>query len=210
MLSVWQQSTDSKLQPVEEEEPMRKLVLSMVVSLDGYIEGPGGEFIPPDWSDDMDRWTFDMIDRFDTLLYGRAAWQQMAAYWPGAETDPATPEPQRRLARFMNSARKIVFSRSMQDASPWAHSAIATAGLAETVAAEKAKPGKDMVIFAGARFAQTAMRAQVIDEYWLLTVPMLFGGGLRLFENHGLRSRLTLDHCRTMDTGAVLTRYLVS
>lgn len=187
---------------------MRRLVLSMVVSLDGYIEGPGGEFIPPDWSADMDQWTFDMIDRFDTLLYGRLAWQGMAAYWPGAETDPETPEPQRKLARFMNGARKIVFSRSMQGAGAWMNSTVASAGLAETVAAEKAKHGKDMVIFAGARFAQTALREDLVDDYWLLTIPMLFGGGLRLFENHGLRRRLRLDHCRTLDTGAVLTRYV--
>ncbi len=186
---------------------MRKLVLSMVVSLDGYIEGPGGEFIPPDWSADLDRWTLDMADRFDTLLYGRAAWQGMAAYWPGAETDPAAPEPHRRLARFMNGARKIVFSRTMQDAGGWANSTVAAAGLAETVEAERAKSGRDMVIFAGARFAQTAIRADLIDEYWLLTLPMLFGGGLRLFENHGLRRKFMLDECRAMDTGAVLTRY---
>jgi hypothetical protein len=51
------------------------------VSVDGFIEGPTGEFIGPTWSADLDRWTFDMIDRFDPLLYGRIAWQGMAAYW---------------------------------------------------------------------------------------------------------------------------------
>ena len=65
---------------------MRKLVLSMVVSVDGYINGVGGEFIPPQWSADLDRWTGTMIERFDTLLYGRSSWQEMAAFWPAAET----------------------------------------------------------------------------------------------------------------------------
>ncbi len=188
---------------------MRKLVLSMVVSIDGYTNGPGGEFIPPDWSADLDRWTFDMIDRFDTLLYGRAAWQDMAAYWPRAEHDPQTPEPQRELARFMNGARKIVFSRSMADASAWSNSVIADGDVSATVAREKAGPGKDMVIFAGARFAQTALGAGVVDEIWLLTLPELFGHGTRLFEGHGLRRKLQLVEHRRMDTGAVLTRYLL-
>jgi hypothetical protein len=51
-----------------------------------------GVLIGPTWSADLDRWTFDMIDRFDTLLYGRIAWQGMAAYWPRAERSPKRPK----------------------------------------------------------------------------------------------------------------------
>jgi len=189
---------------------MRKLVLSMFLSVDGFIDGPGGEFIGPDWSADLDRWTAEMIDRFDTLLFGRAAWQLMSAHWPRAEANLEVSAPQHAVAVFMNGSRKILFTRSLSDASAWANTEIAAQGLAETVAAEKAKPGKDMVIFAGAKFAQTAMRAGVIDEYWLLTIPMLFGGGSRLFEGMADRTRLALLDSRTMDTGAVLSRYRVA
>jgi dihydrofolate reductase len=64
-----------------------------------------------------------------------------------------------------------------------------------------------MVIFAGPTFAQTAMRENLIDEYWLLTIPKLFGGGARLFQDHALRRDLALIEARVLDTGAVLTRY---
>jgi len=185
----------------------RELVLSMVVTVDGYINGVGGEFFPPKWSADLDRWTGDMIDRFDTLLYGRSAWQDMAAFWPNAEIAPETPEPQRQLARFMNGARKIVFSRSMADASSWSNSVLASGSVSDVLRAEREIDGKDMVVFAGARFAQTVLRANVIDEYWLLTLPVMLGGGTRLFENHHHRTHLDLIETRTMDTGAVLTRY---
>lgn len=187
---------------------MRKLVLSMVQSVDGYINGPGGEPLIPDWSSDLDQWTFDMIARFDTLLYGRAAWQEMAAFWPNAETNPDTPEPQRKLARFMNGSRKIVFSRTLQNTKAWANSDLANDSISNVVSRLRESPGKDMVIFAGASFAQETMRADVVDELWLLTVPLLFGHGTRLFEGHGLRSGLTLSEVRQMDTGAVSTRYL--
>jgi dihydrofolate reductase len=187
---------------------MRKLVLSMVVSIDGYVEGVGGEFIPPNWSSDLDRWTFDMIDRFDTLLYGRIAWEMMARFWPDAELAEQRPEPQRALARFMNGSRKIVFSRQMSDASAWANSEIGRQPLADVVRDERNKPGKDLVIFAGARFAQSAIRLGLVDEYWLLTVPQLFGGGARLFESHAHSASLRLSEVRRMDTGAVLTRYI--
>lgn len=186
---------------------MRRCILSMVVSLDGYVNGPGGEFIPPRWSADLDRWTHEMIPAFDTLLYGRAAWQEMADYWPAAGADPAAPPPARELARFMNTARKIVFSRTLRSADAWANSVIADAPVDQIVARERVKPGRDMVIFAGARFAQTALRAGCVDGLWILTLPELFGHGTRLFQGHDLRRGLTLTEVRRMDTGAVLTRY---
>lgn len=109
----------------------------------------------------------------------------------------------------MNGSRKIVFSRRLKDASAWENSVIASASLADTVAAERIKPGRDMVIFAGTKFAQTVIRAGVVDEYWLLTVPMLFGGGSRLFEGHCQREQLSLLEARPLDTGAVFTRHAV-
>jgi dihydrofolate reductase len=181
----------------------------MVVSVDGYINGPGGEFIGPEWSGDLDAWASEVATRFDTLLYGRAAWEGMAGYWPDAETDPATPHPARDLARFMNGARKIVFTRTLQDVSRWANSEIATGDVAAIVAREKGRPGRDIAIFPGARFAQTALAAGVVDELALLVIPELLGHGTRLFEGHALRRRLKHAETRVMDTGAVLQRYKV-
>lgn len=187
----------------------RACVLSMVVSVDGYTNGPGGEFIPPAWSADLDAWTENHRARYDTMLFGRAAWEGLAGYWPAAETDPVTPHAARDLARFMNETRKIVFSRTLRDAGKWANTEIADADVATLVGREKDRPGKDMVIFAGARFAQTALAAGVVDEMSLLVIPELFGHGARLFEGHALRRSLVLVEARLMDTGAVLQRYRV-
>lgn len=107
----------------------------------------------------------------------------------------------------MNGSRKVVFSRTLQDANAWNNSILANDSLAKTVDDLRESSGKDMVIFAGAAFAQEAMRADLVDEIWLLTVPLLFGHGTRLFEGHELRSDLTLNEARQMDTGAVSTRY---
>ncbi len=186
---------------------MRKLVLSMVQSVDGYINGPGGEPLVPEWSGDLDQWTFGMIERFDTLLYGRHAWQEMAAFWPAAEVNPDTPEAQRTLAKFMNSSRKIVFSRTLKNADQWQNTEIASSDLSTTVGAERRKSGRDMVIFAGATFAHEALRTGEIDELWLLTVPIVLGHGRRLFDGSPQRWTLRLNEVRQMDTGAVFTRY---
>lgn len=187
---------------------MRKVVLSIFQSLDGYVEGLGGQFVGPKWSDDLDRWTHEMIQRFDTLVYGSVSFRQMAAYWPAAEVDSETSAPQRELARFMNRTRKIVFSRNFNIESTWENSERATAEPGPVLMEEKARAGRDLVVFAGARMAQSAMRAGVVDEWSLITLPVFFGGGNRLFIDHQFTGDLRLVEVRPMDTGAVLTRYV--
>ena len=189
---------------------MRKLVISLVISVDGYINGPGGEFIGPEWSADLDGWNERMFARFDTLIYGRTSWEKMAEFWPQAGRDKTLPAPMQRLAVFMNDSRKIVFSRTLQDVSAWQNSDLSTMPIDAVVDSEKQQPGKDMVVFAGASMAQSAMRAGQVDEIWLLTVPELFGHGTRLFDGHNLRSRLQLLEEARMDTGAIFTRHAVS
>jgi dihydrofolate reductase len=186
---------------------MRKLFISVVVSLDGYVTAPGGEFVAPEWSGDLDRWTGDLRSRADTLVMGRHTWDMMTGYWPAAETAPDMPEPQREVARFMNRSRKIVFSRTLENADAWENSGLAGGDVASVMGAEKRKEGKDIAILGSPLLAQTAIRADVIDEYWLLTLPRLFGGGTRLFDGHALRADLKLLELRQMDTGAVFTRY---
>ena len=186
---------------------MRKLIVSMFQSLDGYICGPGGEFIGPEWSADLGGWTDRMIERFDTLIYGRTSWEKMAEFWPQAGSNMDLPEPTKRLATFMNESRKILFSRTLPDWSAWANTERAEDPLEDVIAREKARAGKDMVIFAGASMVQSALRANCVDEIWLLTLPQLFGHGSRLFEGHDLRRTLRLLELQQMDTGAVLTRH---
>jgi dihydrofolate reductase len=151
-----------------------------------------------------------MVQRFDTLIYGRNSWHQMAEFWPETQEKPELPPATRRLSDFMNSRRKIVFSRSMSDCARWAGSVLAKGSVAEVLAEEKKATGQDIVVFAGASLAQSALRTGLVDEIWLMTLPRLFGYGTRLFDGNALARELTLLECKAMDTGAVLTRYGLS
>ncbi|QDY69972.1 dihydrofolate reductase family protein [Qingshengfaniella alkalisoli] len=186
---------------------MRKVVISMAVSVDGYVNALGGEFAPPAWSEDMDRWTEYLRERCDTLIFGRNTWEMMIRHWPTAEVAADTPEPQREVAKFMNNSRKLVFSRTQPDMSAWKNSVLAKGNVADAIKVEKAREGKDLAILGSPQMAQTAMRSDVIDEYWLLTMPVLLGGGSRLFDGHALRRKLKLLETRALDTGAIFTRY---
>ena len=185
---------------------MRKVVLSMVVSLDGYIEGPNKEFIAPPWSADMDRWTSELRDAGDTLVFGRITWEGLAEYWPQAEREPSTPA-EWQLARYMNGVPKFVFSRRLESADAWASSTIIREDPTAAIAELRAQPGKDIVLLGGAGLAAAFMIRELIDEYRLLVTPQLFGGGTRLFADGRARADLKLIEHRAMDTGAVLLRY---
>jgi dihydrofolate reductase len=189
---------------------MRKLVLSMAVTADGFINGAEGQFIGPAWSADLDGWTDELVARFDTLVYGRVSWEQMAEYWPPTLRNPDLPPATRRLSDFMHASRKLLVSRTRTDASAWANTTIVADGFADVIRAEKQRPGRDLVLFAGARLAQSALREGVVDELSLLVLPHLAGHGSRLFDGHGASRPLQLLSHRAMDTGAVLLRYAVA
>lgn len=179
----------------------------MFVGVDGCVNGPGGAFIGPEWSADLDAWTDAMVARYDTLVYGRRCWQDMAEYWPSAPADDTVNASARRLTHFMNDTRKLVFSRTLTTAAAWANSVLADGEIGEVLAREKAAPGGDLVIYGGADFAQAAERTDLIDEYTILTIPTIFGGGSRLFGDSGIQRPLQLLESRRLDTGAVLSHY---
>lgn len=185
---------------------MRKVMLWVVTSLDGYTEAPGGEFVSPEWSPDLDAWTAELRERADTLLFGRRTWEDLAQYWPAAEQDPATPA-ELEVARYMNATPKIVFSRTLRSADGWANSRVADRDPAQLIAELRDQPGRDIALLGSADTAGTFIREDLADEYCLLMLPRLFGGGTRLFADGRPGRPLRLLHQRSMDTGAVFLRY---
>ena len=82
----------------------------------------------------------------------------------------------------MNEIPKVVFSRTLERAD-WPESQIARGDLAEEVAQLKAQPGKDLVAWGGAAFAQALARADLVDEYRFIVHPVAIGRGLRVFDD---------------------------
>jgi len=179
---------------------MRKLVLTMFISLDGFINGPGGELIPPPFSADLaGKWIGYNLGRFDMMVYGRACYEGMVDFW----TSPAAPpEEAARLAAI----EKIVLSRTL-DRADWGRARIMRGDIAGEFARLKQMPGKDMAVIGGGRAATSLLALGLIDEMRLLVTPMLFGGGTRLFEGGYPRTGLTLEGAEPLDNGSVLLTY---
>jgi dihydrofolate reductase len=185
---------------------MRNVVLSMFMSLDGFIEGPDGEFVPPAWSDEMQKaWSDTGMAAAGVLLYGRKNYEFNAAFWQAMERDDAASEEDRAFAKLMNGLPKLVFSTTLETAE-W-NARLVKHDIPEEIERLKQKPGKDLVLLGGAGLANSFMKLGLIDEYRILLVPILLGSGKRLFEQGHERRPLELVGSQAVDTGAVILNY---
>jgi dihydrofolate reductase len=153
---------------------MRKLVLIMTASIDGYVAGPSGNAVGehPEPAE-LKRWKLERIRRAGTHIMGRVTYEGMASFWPSSTDDYAAP---------MNEIPKVVFSTSLERA-PWPESSIARGDLADEIAALRRQPGGDIIAWGGARFVQSLSSAGLIDEYAIVTRPIAYGGGKPLFHD---------------------------
>jgi dihydrofolate reductase len=181
-----------------ESAPSRRLFVSMIVSLDGFIEGPGREL---DWFEDGDqdfeRYCDEMVDSVGLALYGRRSYELMLSYWPDAEKNPRGAADL-AFARKMNALPKVVLSRTLRQAE-WNNTRIVGDRVGETIADLKKAPGKPIVAWAGAGLVSTLSRLGLVDEYRLIVHPILLGKGTSLFQ--GIESRQRLQLRRTMQLG---------
>jgi dihydrofolate reductase len=179
---------------------MRRVVLQMSVTLDGYVAGPGGEL---DWElaeehPDVRAWKVASLRQVGTHIMGRVTYEAMAEYWPNATGD---------YADFMNKLPKVVFSNTLP-AAEWAGSRVARGDLAEEIAALKSESGGETImVHGGAAFVQALSRLGLIDEYRLVIHPVALGNGLPLFKDLARPLRVDLAEAKSFPDGTVIHVY---
>ncbi len=183
---------------------MRKVILFMHVSLDGFVCGPNAE---QDWmtmnDDALDKYLItDLLSTVDTILVGRALYQGFSAFWPGVITSPDSPEELVEFAQWMEDTPKIVFSKTLTGVE-WKNSTLAKKELADEIADLKKQPGGDMVIFGGAGIVENFTKLNLVDEYRIKLEPVVLGSGRRLFEDMRGRINLKLLQAKTFESGVV-------
>jgi dihydrofolate reductase len=192
---------------IPEEAVMAKLVLAMFISVDGYIEGPNGQFVPPAWSNDVERhWPGYALGNAGHLVYGRTNFLFNRDFWSAAETDPDSPAAAISHAPAMNRLPKTVISRTLSGNPGW-NATLVKEDLAGAISRLKLESGKDVYAFGGAGLANSLIRLDLVDEFRLMMTPDLFGGGKRLFGPDLPRMTLHLIETRPLDTGAVILHY---
>jgi dihydrofolate reductase len=180
---------------------MRRLFLHINVSLDGYICDAAGVI---DWhfsDEEFQRYLDQLLGSIDGMIFGRVAFEQLAAYWPTAG-DEVSPTQ----ARKMHELPKYVLSRTLEH-TDWHNSYLLGDDPAAAIAQLKRRDGRDLALFAGARAATTAVELGVLDELRLIVNPVLLGGGTRLFDGAYPKAELCLTHTHQFASGALLLTY---
>jgi dihydrofolate reductase len=183
---------------------MRKIIYWVHTSVDGFIDGPGGEFDWPTMGPELSAYSEGLDRRVDTLLFGRPVWQMMVGFWPTAEE--LTDDPHvASFAPFWRATPKIVFSRTFEG-DAWT-SRVIHDDLHDEVAALKAQPGADLLLTGGASLAATLTGFGLIDEYHVAVHPVVLGGGRRLFAGPEQRVNLRTVGARLLDGQVTVTHY---
>jgi dihydrofolate reductase len=195
---------EDEMTGTSEGTAIRKVILMMSVSLDGFMEGPNREL---DWhmvDDELHSHFNEQLSAMGAFLSGRVTYELMAGFWPTADTDPSSTEPMVEFSRIWRDMPKIVYSSTLERAG-W-NTTVVRDVVAEEVMELKAQPGGDLAL-GGADIAAAFMRHDLIDEYRLYVHPVVIGRGKPLFQASGTRINLQLAETRTFGNGVVLLRY---
>jgi dihydrofolate reductase len=181
---------------------MRRVIFQMMLSLDGFYEGPHQEI---DWhvvDAEYNDYAIDLLNDVEALIFGRVTYRLMANYWPTAE---ALKDDQ-VVAERMNSLPKFVFSKTLEKAE-WSNTILVKGNTADELLKIKQEPGKDMVIFGSSDLAVTLAQHGLIDEFRLIYAPILLGHGKTVFTGIENRLFLKLFRIKTLQSGVVILYY---
>ena len=180
---------------------MRKLIVTMWQSLDGFIAGPNNEmdWINSRFDEQMGNYEKKLLNDADTLLLGRVTYQSFAGAWPKVPDNPDVSEEERAYARHLNMMQKVVFSRTLFSAD-WQNSLLVREDIGAAVKALKGADGLNILIYGSASIVRQLTDLRLIDEYQLMIYPVLLGSGKPLFA--GLAQRAELKLCCTFIHGS--------
>lgn len=168
---------------------MRKIILGLAVSLDGFIEGPNGEY---DWCfTDQDYGMSDFFKRIDAVFMGRKSYELALSV-----DNEAMGMPKMEEYVFSNTLQSVEGDRNL-----------VSGDIADKIREIKNRSGKDIWLFGGAALTASLMNQGLIDEFWLSVHPVVLGAGKPLFQNISERKNLKLVDVKTYSTGLVSLKY---
>jgi dihydrofolate reductase len=187
---------------------MRKVILLMHVSLDGFVAGPNGEL---DWiffDKEMEDHGKRVSDNVDTAIYGRVTYQMMESFWPTVPSNPDSSQHELEHADWVEHVSKIVISKSL-DKAEWNNTTLIKENIADEISKLKQQPGKDMMIFGSPRLSHNLLQLGLIDEFQLTLNPIVLGSGTPLFKDIKEKFKLKLLSSKPFDSGVIALHYLI-
>ena len=193
---------------------MRKLIVTVISTLDGYAAGEGGNVFVMPIDLGFDRYNLERMRAADTMLFGATSFRGARGYWPPRADDPSAPEVEREISRLHNRLDKVVISDSTrpEETSPWeANTEVVRRGDAQArVAQLKDSDGDDIVCFGSMTTWNRLLAQGLVDELHMLVGPGAIGSGIPTFSQPVEQELMLLDVRRLEDSKLVALQYAVS
>jgi dihydrofolate reductase len=193
---------------------MRKVIVQEFLALDGTAQAPGGpeedtsggfehggwqmQYLDEDVGMD---WVRQGIDDAGAYLLGRRTYEIFAGYWP---TNPEAPPD---IAEQLNTKPKHVASTTLTGPLEWENASVLEGDVPGAVAALKDEDGGDLLVMGSTVLVQSLIQHGLVDEFRLVTDPLLVGGGKRIFPDDGVLRPLRLVDHQATSTGAIIATY---
>ena len=185
---------------------MRKLILFMHVSLDGFVAGPKGEMEWIKVDDEMFEFAGERTNASDTALYGRVTYEMMDAYWPTAADQPNPSKHDIEHSTWYNKVDKVILSKTLKGKA-LKKTKVVSENIANEILQLKQSNGKEIIMFGSPSASHTLMSEKLIDELWLFVNPILLGEGIPLFKGIKERMDLILQSSHAFKSGVVCLHY---
>jgi len=185
---------------------MRKLILVVHTSLDGYVASPEGELSGFDASEENLEFVCKLTEDADAALFGRKSYELINGAWPTAKDKPGASPGEIAYSNWYNRADKIVISKTLKTAP--GNTKIISLNIVAEVLRIKNEPGQSILIFGSPAVAQLLMNADMIDDYWIFINPSIFGKGIPLFAPLNNTSKLKLLATQQFQNGEIALHYV--
>lgn len=189
----------------------RIVVANLSLSLDGRINGPGGDYdmgwiVPHALTDGARARMVKVTAPATTVLLGRKNYQGFGSYWPAVAGDEKADPRDRAFAQWLDAVEKIVFSTTLRQAD-WPNSRIVADDPAATVRRLRGQEGGDIIVLASASIIRNLLAAGEVDRLSITLCPEVAGRGARLFDDGFAASSWSLAEMTGTDSGAICLLY---
>jgi dihydrofolate reductase len=150
------------------------------------------------------KFVFDLTESVDTIILGRKMTDGFVSYWSDVITKP--DDPSYAFAKKMMEIPKVVFTKTLKK-SQWGNTDIATGDLTAKIIKLKSQNGMDIIVYGGASFDSSLIKAGLIDEFYLFINPVAIGSGMTIFKDINEIQKFTLVKSLAFDCGIVLLHY---
>ncbi|MFC4942506.1 dihydrofolate reductase family protein [Pseudonocardia sp. GCM10023141] len=189
----------------------RKVVANIALSLDGRINGRGGDYdmgwiVPHAVSGAARDHMVAVTGSATTALLGRKNYEGFGGFWPTVAGDENADPRDRAFAQWLDGVEKVVFSTTLTEA-PWSNSRIADADPVAEVKRLREQEGGDIIVLASSSVIRALLAAGEVDRLSVTLCPELVGGGARLFEDGIPAASWSLTTTTPGESGALCLRY---